>query len=205
MDIPFPLNSSGDASILNYTVHFKSGSSASIPLKQMADIIPPPPVTLNDSDPAASLLPPFLKLNSKITFEHEGQYHKGFLGLHEGVYRFVYKSHVNKRKEDWSVPLPNLPTTWVDLCMEGVLLPGHISHTFLHSPASPQQLTFNPVASFVIALNFHKECLSTFLKALADSHPDRNVWLQSYKDEKRRPQISQHLPQNHPWRVSCTP
>ncbi len=111
MDIPFPLDSSGDATIPNYTVLFNNGSSASIPLEQMAGIILPPPVTLNDSDPTASLLPLFLRLKSKITSEHEGQYHKGFLGLREGVCHFVYKFHVNKRKEDWSIPLPNLPTT----------------------------------------------------------------------------------------------
>ncbi len=150
----------------------------------MAGLIPPPPITLDDSDAAASLLPPFLRLNSKITFEHEGQYHKGFLGLRDGVYYFVYKSHVNKRKDNWSIPLPNLPTTWVDLCMEGVLLPGHIFHTFLHSPVSLQQWTFDPVASVVSALNVHKECPPILLKALADLHPDRNVWLQTYAKDK---------------------
>ncbi len=183
MDIPFPLDTLGDASIQNYTVLFDNGTSASIPLEQMASLIPPPPVALDDSDAATSLLPPFLRVNSKITFEHEGQYHKGFLGLRDGVYRFVYKSHVNKRKEDWSIPLPNLPSTWVDLCVEGVLLPGHISHTFLRSSVSPQQSTFDPVASFVSALNLHKECPPTLLKALAESHPDREVWLESYKEE----------------------
>jgi hypothetical protein len=183
-DIPFLLDSSGDTSIPNYTVLFDNGSSASIPLEQMAGIILPLPVTLDDSDPAASLLPPFLRLNSKITFEHEGQYHKGFLGLREGFYCFIYKSHINKRKEDWSVPLPNLLTTWVNLCVEGVLLPGHISHTFLGSPVSPQQSTFDPVTSFVSTLHLHKECPPTLLKALADLHPDCKVWLQSYEDEK---------------------
>jgi hypothetical protein len=157
---------------------------ASIPLEQMAGIIPPPPINVDDSVSAASLLPPFLRLNSKITFEHEGQYHKDFLGQCNGIYCFIFKSHVNKRKEDWSVPVPNLPTSWMDLCVEGVLLPGHISHTFLCSPSSPQRLTFDPVASFVSALNLHKECPPTLLKALADTHPDREVWLQSCKEEK---------------------
>jgi hypothetical protein len=150
----------------------------------MAGIIPPPPINVDDSDSAASLFPPFLQLNSKITFEHEGQYHKGFLGQRNGIYLFIFKSHINKRKKDWSVPLPKLPTTLMDLCVQGVLLPGHISHTFLRSPTSPQLSTFDPVASFVSALNLHKECPPTLLKALADSHPDREVWLQSYKEEK---------------------
>ena len=111
MDIHFPLDPSGDTSIPNYTILFNNGSTASIPLKQMAGIIPSPPINVDDSDSAASLLPPFIRLNSKITFELEEQYHKGFLGLREGVYHFFYKSHINKRKEDWSIPLPNLPTT----------------------------------------------------------------------------------------------
>jgi hypothetical protein len=40
------------------------------------------------------------------------------------------------------------------------------------------------VASFVSALNLHKECPPTLLKALANSHPNQEVWLQSYKEEK---------------------
>ncbi len=184
MDIPFPLDSSGEASIPNYTVLFDNGSLASIPLDQMAGLIPPPPILLDDSDAFASLLPPFLRLNSKITYEHEEQYHKGFLGLRDGIYCFVYKSHVNKQKEDWSIPLPNLPTTWVDLCVEGILLPGHISHTFLCSLVTQQHTTFDPVASFMSTLNLHKEYPLTLLKALADSHPDREIWLQSYADKK---------------------
>jgi len=33
-------------------------------------------------------------------------------------------------------------------------------------------------------LNLHKEYPPTLLKALADSHPDREIWLQSYADKK---------------------
>ncbi len=40
------------------------------------------------------------------------------------------------------------------------------------------------MASLVSALNLHKECPSTLLNALANSHPDQEVWLQSYKEEK---------------------
>jgi hypothetical protein len=50
---------------------------------------------------------------------------------------------------------------------------------------SPQHSTFDAVASFVSALNLHKECPPTLLKALANSHPDQEVWLQSYKKEKK--------------------
>jgi hypothetical protein len=64
------------------------------------------------------------------------------------------------REEDRRVLLPNLPLTWVDMCVEGILLPGHISHAFLCSQTSPSPTsqspsTFDPVASFVSALNLH--------------------------------------------------
>jgi hypothetical protein len=70
-------------------------------------------------------------------------------------------------------------------CVEGLLIPGHVSHTFLCSSASPQQSTFDPIASFVSDVNIHRECPPTLLRALADSHPDSKVWLQSYYEEKQ--------------------
>jgi hypothetical protein len=184
IDIPFPSAISNVDSDLHYTILFDDGSTASIPLSEMASIIPPPPVDVAVTDSQDSLLPQFLRLNSKITYKHKGQYHKGFLGQRDGVYPFVFKSDINKRKEDWSVPLPNLPVTWVDMCTEGILLPGHISHTFLCSPASPGQSTFDPVASLVSAVNLHCDCPPTLMKALANSHPDQEVWLASYAEEK---------------------
>jgi hypothetical protein len=101
------------------------------------------------------------------------------------MYRFVFKSYANKRKEEWGVNLPNLPATWVDLCVEGILVPGHVSQSFLHPSHSPHQSTFDPVASFVSAVNLHRECPPTLLKALADSHPDWEIWLESYREEKQ--------------------
>ncbi len=169
MDIPFPVGISDDGNdVANrpYSILFDNGTSASIPLSKMAGTIPKPPVDIQALDSQDSLLPPFLCLNSKITYEHDGQYHKGFLGKQDGVYHFIFKTHVNKRKEDWGVNLPNLPITWVDLCVEGVLIPGHVSLTFLSSDASPHPTTFDPIASFVSAINLHKVCPPTIIKAL---------------------------------------
>ena len=114
MYIPFPLSSSlssEDSTDLPYTILFDYGMTATVPLSKMADLIPPPPLISTSTNSESALLPPFLQLNSKITYEHEGQYHKGYFAQHDGVYRFSFKSHVNKRKEDWGVPLPNLPST----------------------------------------------------------------------------------------------
>ena len=143
----------------------------------MAGLIPPPPVCDTVIDGLHTQLPPFLQLNSKITYEHDEQYHKGYLGLWNGVYQFNCKSHVNKRKEDLGVDLPDLSRNWVDLCVEGVLVLGQIAHSFLC--ASPDSLRFDPVASFVSAIHLHCECPPSLIKALAESHPDRVVWRKS--------------------------
>jgi hypothetical protein len=137
-----------------YTVLFDNGTLASIPLPEMASIIPKPPVidelTLADD---SSLLFPFLKLNSKIAYEHKGQFQKGYLSNVNVIYQFSFKSHVNKKKEDWGFPLPNLPTNWVDLCVEGNLVPGRVPHSFLCSPTSPQGSTFDSVAALGLMAN----------------------------------------------------
>ena len=187
MDIPFPANVSDspeDKTDLPYTILFDDGTTASIPLSQMASLIPPPSVTPMTTDGTNSLFPPFLCLNSWITFEHEGQYHKRYLGQLDGIYSFSYKSHVNKQQEDWGIPLPIFPSTWVDLCIKGILIPGHVSHTFLWSPSYSMPTTFDPVASVVSAINLHRDCPPSLLKALADTHPDREIWLESFFEEK---------------------
>jgi hypothetical protein len=41
------------------------------------------------------------------------------------------------------------------------------------------------MASFVSAANLHWDCPPSFLKALADTHPNREIWLESFFEEKR--------------------
>ena len=43
---------------------------------------------------------------------------------------------------------------------------------------------FDTVANIVSAINFHRDCPPSLLQSLTASHPDREVWLQSYYKEK---------------------
>ncbi len=52
------------------------------------------------------------------------------------------------------------------------------------SASSPP--TFNLVANIVSAINLQWDCLPFLLQALALSHPNCEVWLQSYYEEKNR-------------------
>jgi hypothetical protein len=102
MDIPFSIEalaSSEDSMDFLYTILFDNGTTALIPLSQMADLISPPPVTSSTVAGANTLLPPFFCLIYCITCKHEGQYHKGYLSQHDGIFWFSYKSNVNKCKD----------------------------------------------------------------------------------------------------------
>jgi hypothetical protein len=190
MDIP--LHSDPDG-LAMYLILFDNGTSASFPLADMASLIPIPPIlgdglSMPSSDKDSLLLPPFLQVGSPITYEHERTYHKGFLARNNcGTYHFSFKTHIKKKSEDWGVDIPNLPFTWVDLCTEGVLLPGHVAHSFIHSLSHdpPHLTTFDPMANIVSAVNLHRDCPPSLLQALALTHPDCEVWLQSYYKEKR--------------------
>jgi hypothetical protein len=81
MDIPLSTAPSGSTL---YQVLFDNGTLAFIQLAEMASLIPAPPLlasspTDSSSDGSSSLLPPFFSINSQITYEYEGAYHKGFL------------------------------------------------------------------------------------------------------------------------------
>ncbi len=182
MDIPLSTALSDSPS---YQILFNNGTSASISLTDMPSLIPAPPVPMSApvdslSEDSSSLLPPFLSVNSRITNEHKGAYHKGFLTCKPcGVYHFSFKTHVKKKSEDWGVDLPNLSFNWADLCTKGALVPGHVVHSFL-CPSSPlvslvlasPPSTFDPVASIVSAINLHQDCPPSLLQALAMSHPN---------------------------------
>jgi hypothetical protein len=192
MDIPFPRTSANSPpSNFSYTVLLTMVPPCPFlsRIQDMASLIPPPPVhpsSVGDSSSSQdSLLPPFLCINSKITYTHEGQYHKGYLTKHNGSYRFSFKSHVNKKKEDWGVNLPNMVINWVDLCVKGIPISGHISLMFLCSPSSSAPTTLNPVASFVSTTNLHLVCPPSLLKALAGSLPNREVCIHSFLGEMR--------------------
>jgi hypothetical protein len=102
---------------LNNTILFNNGTTASIPRQDMASLIPPPPVgpLLGDSFSSQySLLSPFLHVNSKITYEHNGQYHKGYLTKRGSTY-YSPLSCVSTSAQR-TVNLPNLAKR-VDLCV----------------------------------------------------------------------------------------
>jgi hypothetical protein len=79
----------------HYLIMWEDGTARSVLAANMPSLIPKLAVTPSDS---THLLLPFLQPGSKITYEWDGQYNKGFLNQSpNGVYPFSYKSHINKK------------------------------------------------------------------------------------------------------------
>jgi hypothetical protein len=76
MDIPFPIDVTTSDNDCQYSILLDNGTTNSMPLSDMANMIPAPPVCKVDANMSNPLLPLFLKLNYKITYEHNGQFHK---------------------------------------------------------------------------------------------------------------------------------
>jgi hypothetical protein len=99
MDIPLDPGSS-----LQYLIMFNDGMTCTIAAADIPSLIPKPALTLSDS---THILLSFLQMGYKITYECNGQYHKGFLSQSlDSAFCFSYKSHINKKTNDWGAPLP---------------------------------------------------------------------------------------------------
>jgi hypothetical protein len=69
--------------------------------------------------------------------------------------------------------------TWQDLCLEGILIPGHQTSSFQH-PHHHNHAS----ARFVSATTLKRKCPCSLLAGLHPSHPDRDTWLASFREEK---------------------
>jgi len=105
MDIPMPAD--GEDGTQKYLVQFDDGTSTEFPLVDMPSIAQQPPASPIEDDGKRDL-PEWLFPNCKVTYEYQGEYHKGYMSMKDGVYRFSYKRHPNVKEEEWGVDIPDL-------------------------------------------------------------------------------------------------
>ena len=164
-----------------YLIQFDDSTILSVPLPDMPALIPALPAPIID-DAEAVGLPSFLQVGQKVTYSVDGQFYKGYIGRRDGVYRFSFKRHPNCKHEEWGVPIVNFASNWVEMCQNEEIFPSHVTvSSFLRGSNGR---TTDVVANYVSAVNLHQDCPSSLMQALADTHPDREVWLQSYFEEK---------------------
>jgi hypothetical protein len=99
---------------------FNNGTTDLIPLSKMVRHIPPPPLQVFTSDNQDALLPhPTLPLPQLVIhLQTQGSISQGLSYPTGWGVLVLLKSHVNKSKEDWGIPLPNLPTTWINFALK---------------------------------------------------------------------------------------
>jgi hypothetical protein len=181
----FVTSSDPDSDTKNtYTVLLNNGTTTEVPFETLIDPIErsaPEGPTLAS---AYEGLPAFFSEGSKVTINHNGAFHKGFMHFSpEGGFQVQIKHNLRSTKVDFAVPLPDFCQTWSSLVGDNILLPGHTTVT-VSSFLRPNSSNNQPSANFVSAKNLLNPCPPSLLKALHPSNPDRDVLLQSYNEEK---------------------
>ena len=96
----------------SYPTQFDDSSTKYVPISDMLFITIKPPVVTKGNDQDALLLA-FLQFGSKITFDHDGKFFKGYLGRKDGEYRLSFKRHPNVKQEEWGIA-HTIPTAHLD-------------------------------------------------------------------------------------------
>eukprot|EP00804_Cyclotella_cryptica_P008738 CCRYP_018465-RC/>CCRYP_018465-RC protein AED:0.27 eAED:0.26 QI:0/-1/0/1/-1/0/1/0/969 len=181
------IHPSGQIEELNnnqYTVLLDDNTTAELTFQQLlsptethAPIDPAAPATVWAGIPSR-----YLHQDAKITLEHDGVYHKGYLNYSpESGFEFIVRRNMRSKKIDFKVPLPNFAHNWTSLLADETLLFGH---TTVSSYLRPGSYNNAPSANHVSAKHLINSCPPSLLKALHPSNPDRHIWLDSYKEEK---------------------
>ena len=119
----------GDMAPNQYLLQHHDGSTITKTLVEMDELVDSPINTTqsvpNPSLPLIDSLPAWLQHSCKITYDHDGEFHKGFIViLADGTARFSYRCQKSSRTESWGVTLPNLVTEQPDLLE--ILQAGHL-------------------------------------------------------------------------------
>ncbi|KAL7459292.1 hypothetical protein ACHAWC_010958 [Mediolabrus comicus] len=167
----------------SYVVHLDDGTSAEVTYEDLISSMPEhsstpavdPPTTAFDG------LPSFLQQDSKITIDHNGAFHRGYLHYSpQGGFAFVHRKTSRSKRIEWTVPLPDLRQNWPTLLGDDTIIPGHGQISSFLQPNSSNNA---PSANFVSAKNLLSPCPPSLKQALHPNNPDREVWLKSYQEE----------------------
>jgi hypothetical protein len=170
MDSTVASSADGSSTKTTFTILLDDGTTVERQFEDLIDKVDAQPVaTEGHTDPFAGL-PAFLSEGSKVTIDHNSAFHKGFIHHSPSAgYRVTIKRNLCS-SQDWS-----------SFVSDNILLPGHTTvSSFLRSNTSNNE----PSANFVSAKNLLHPCPPSLLKAFHPSNPDRDIWLQSYNEEK---------------------
>eukprot|EP00984_Skeletonema_dohrnii_P029430 scaffold20035_cov83-Skeletonema_dohrnii-CCMP3373.AAC.3 len=94
-----------------YVIHLDDGTYAELTYEDLVSHESPPEVAATSVENIFDGLPAFLRQDSKITLDHNGAFHRGYLHYStqgQGGFAFVHRKTVRSKRIEWSVPLPDL-------------------------------------------------------------------------------------------------
>jgi len=164
-----------------YVIHLDNGTTIEMSYEDLVRLDSPSDLTQTPKAPTFDGLPSFLQQDSKITLDHNGAYHRGYLHYSDqGGFAFVHRKTARSKRIEWSVPLPDLRQNWPTLVGDDTLIPGHGQISSFLKPNSSNNA---PSAKFVSAKNLLSPCPPSLQQALHPTNPDRHIWLDSYNEE----------------------
>ena len=164
-----------------YVIHLDNGTTIELSYEDLVTRDSPSDPANAPSVPTFDGLPAFLQQDSKITLDHNGAFHRGYLHYSDqGGFAFVHRKTARSKRIEWSVPLPDLRQNWPTLVGDDTLIPGHGQISSFLKPNSSNNA---PSAKFVSAKNLLSPCPPSLQQALHPTNPDRHIWLESYREE----------------------
>lgn len=153
------------AAQLWYTIRMDDGNIERVNATDMPKYVPP---DSSGDDPV--VLPAWIENDHPVTFLHLGEYHKGYLSQSEdNAWRFVRKRR--NGMVQWGVDLPDLCHHYQRFVDTGTLFPGWRKTRSLAR------------ALHVSATGLSQKPPGSLHKAFVKPHPDRDIWLESYREE----------------------
>ena len=172
VSVPLPATAQGipnASSTRNfYSVKMRNGDTVMLSPEDM-DLI----MNTRLDKPPPTKFPRWIYKDGKVMFFHKNNYLKGYLDYND---ESGWSFQLRKRNGDtrWEFPLPNLLSDHTSFIQQGVLLPGWSNST--------RQIV--AAARHVSAKGLHLVAAPGSLKrGLAESNPDRAIWLASYLEE----------------------
>ena len=116
--------------------------------------------------------------------DQKGELHKGYINYPpEFFFHFTVRQNVRFRKIYFTVPIPDFKQHWTTLIEDNILFLGHLTIiSFLKSATTSKN---SPSLNYVSAKHLLSPCPPSLFKSLDHCNPDRQVWLDSYNEEKQ--------------------
>jgi hypothetical protein len=138
MDSTLVSSSDESTTKTTYTILLDDGTTVECKFEDLIDKVDAQPAATEGHANAFAGLPAFLSEGSKVTTDHNGAFHKGFIhhspsaGYHVAIKRNLWSNKIN-----FTVPLPNFRQDWSSLVGDNILLPGHTTVSSFLVPIPP--------------------------------------------------------------------